>query len=84
MSKSQLNSLPAGYFMLFLLSADSFSKFTFSKHSFRNTIRKSNSLDQHFVGPDLGPNFLQRLSEADKSCSSQVVLEILISGSLCF
>ena len=31
-----------------------------------NTIRVSNSLDsdqaQHFVGPDLGPNCLQRLS----------------------
>ena len=36
------------------------SKFVFSKNSFRNTIRVSNSLhpDQalHFVGPDLGPN----------------------------
>ena len=32
---------------------------------FFNTIRVSNSLDpdkaQHFVGPDLGPNCLQRL-----------------------
>ena len=31
-----------------------------------NTIRVSNSLDpdqaKHFVGPDLGPNYLQRLS----------------------
>ena len=38
----------------------------FSKNSFRNTIRLANSLDpnqaQHFVGPDLGPNCLQRLS----------------------
>ena len=24
--------------------------------------------DQHFVGPDLGPNCLQRLSADDKSC----------------
>ena len=35
------------------------SKLTFSKHSFRNTIRVSNVLDhdqdRHFVGPDLGP-----------------------------
>ena len=44
----------------------------FSKKSFRNTIRESNSLDpdhdRHFffVGPDLGPNLLQRLS-ADES-----------------
>ena len=42
----------------------------FSKKSFRNTIRVSNSLDpdqaRHFVGPDLGPNCLQRLSADDK------------------
>ena len=51
------------------------SKSTFSKNSFRNTIRVSNSLDpgqlQHLVrpdaGPDLGPNCLQRLS-ADDTC----------------
>ena len=46
--------------MLMLLSADFFSKI-----SFRNTIRVSNGLDpdqdQHNVGPDLGPNRLQRL-----------------------
>ena len=52
--------------MLFLSSAESFSKSTFSINSFRNTIRVSNILDpdqgQHFVGPDLGPNCLQRLS----------------------
>ena len=38
------------------------------------TIRMSNSLDpdqaQHFVGPDLGPNFLQRLSADDKVTAS--------------
>ena len=43
--------------------ADFFSKSTFPKISFRNTIRVSNSLDpdqaRHVVGPDLGPNFLQ-------------------------
>ena len=36
----------------------------------RNTIRASNSLDpdqEHFVGSDLGPNCLQRLSADDKS-----------------
>ena len=42
----------------------------FSK-SFRNTIRVSNSLDpdqaRHFVGPDLGPNYLHRLSADDTS-----------------
>ena len=43
-----------------------FSKSTFSKNSFRNIIRVLNSLDPnqalHFVGPDLGPNCLQRLT----------------------
>ena len=46
-----------------------FSKLTFSKISFRNTIRESNSLhsdqDPHFVGPDLGSNCWQRLSAGD-------------------
>ena len=48
-----------GNFMLLLLS----SVIVFSKISFRNTIRVSNSWDpdqdRHFVGPDLGPNCLQ-------------------------
>ena len=47
-----------------------FSKLTFSKNSFRNTIRVSNGLesdqDSHSVGPDLGPNCLQFLSADDK------------------
>ena len=49
-----------------------FSKLTFSKNSFGNTIRVSNSFDpnqdRHFVGPDPGPNCLQRLSADDRSC----------------
>ena len=48
-----------------------FSRLTFSKISFRNMIRMSNSLDpdlaRHFVVPDLGPNCLQRLSADYKS-----------------
>ena len=44
---------------------------TFSKNSFKNTIRVSNRLDpdqdRHFVGPDLVTNCLQRLSADDKS-----------------
>ena len=51
--------------MLFLSSAF-FSELTFLKKNFRNTIRVSKSLDpdqaQHFVGPDLGLNCLQKLS----------------------
>ena len=27
--------------------------------------------DRHFVGPDLGPNYLQRLSAYNKSCRQQ-------------
>ena len=49
-----------------------FFKLTFSKKSFRNTITVSNNLDPDqarcFVGPDLDPNYLQRLSADDKSC----------------
>ena len=57
--------------MLMLLSADFFSKSTFCKNSFRNTIRVSNFLDpdqaRHFVGPDLGPKCLHELSADDTS-----------------
>ena len=56
---------------MLLSSADFFSKFTFSKNYFKNTISVSNGLDPnqdgHFVGPDLGPRCLQRLSAEDKS-----------------
>ena len=45
-----------GNFSCVLSSADLFSKSSFSKNSFSNTISVSNSLDQHFVGPDLNPN----------------------------
>ena len=60
-----------GNFVCFLVVYGFFFKLTFSKKSFRNTIRVSNSSDpdqaRHFVGPDLGPNCLQRLSADDKS-----------------
>ena len=56
----------------FLSSVDFFFKLTFSKTSFRNNIIVSNSLDpdqaECFVGPDLDPNCLQRLSTEAKSC----------------
>ena len=56
--------------MLLLSSADFSSKLTFSKNSFKNTIRVPNSLDtdqdQLSVGPDLGPKCLQRLPADDK------------------
>ena len=51
------------FVLAFLISADFFVEFTFSKKSFRKKIRVSNSLDvdQAFVMPDLVPNCLQRL-----------------------
>ena len=56
-----------------------FSKYTFSKNSFRNTIRVSISLDpgqaRHFVGPGLDPNCLQRLSSND---TSNIELELQV------
>ena len=65
----QLNSAYLVIFQTFLSSADVFLKITFSKNSFRNTIKVSNSLNpdqaRHFVGPDLDPNCLQRLSADD-------------------
>ena len=43
-----------------------FQNHLFLKNYFRNTIKVSESLDpdqaRHFVGLDLGPNYLQRLS----------------------
>ena len=49
---------------------DFFSKLTFSNESFWNTTRVSNGLDpdqdRPYVGPDLDPNCLQRLSADEK------------------
>ena len=59
-------------FEVFLSSADFFpNNDQLLKFSFRNTTRVSNSLDpdqaRPFVGPDLDPNCLQRLSVDDTS-----------------
>ena len=60
---------PWEIFHALLSSTDFFSKSTFSKKYFRNTIRVSNSLEPdqapHSVGPDLDPNCLQKLSADD-------------------
>ena len=70
----------------FLSSADLFffSKSTFWKNSFRNSIRVSKSLDSDqarlFVGPDLGPNCLQRLS-ADDTSRQRVIFSNLVGCS---
>ena len=79
----KFNALHAGsFFMLFLSSAVFFSKSTFSKNSFKNTIRVSNRLDpdqnQCSVGPDLGSNCLQR-SSADDKIKERVKMPLFIS-----
>ena len=60
---------------MILVLAAVFSKLTFSKNSFRNMIKVSNSLDpdqdRQNVGLDLGPNCLPRLSADNKSCHQQ-------------
>ena len=38
----------------------------FQNHLFRKIISVSNTLDPHFVGPNVGPNCLQGLSADDK------------------
>ena len=64
-----LNSLPPWKFSLLSCSLLIFFKIFFSKNSFRNTIRVSNSLDPDqpptFVWPGLGPNCLQKSSADD-------------------
>ena len=70
------NSLHAGYFYhAFVVVCWLFSKKKISNNSFRTTIRVSKSLEpdqgQHFVGPDLGPNCLQRLTKVISSKETQ-------------
>ena len=67
------------FFLSFAVVLFFFSKLTFEKNSFRYAIRMSNSLDpdqaRRFVGPDLCPNCLLRLS-ADVTGIRQRVLKI--------
>ena len=60
--------------MLFLLSADLFKNRLFKKNLLRMT-SVSNSLDpdhaQHFVRPDIGANYLLKLS-VDDTCRYRV------------
>ena len=71
MKKVVLNLCMLGNFACFFVVCRFFFTLTISKKSFRNTIRVSKRLDpdqaRSFVGPDLGPNCLQRLSADDKS-----------------
>ena len=60
---------PLGNFSCFCRLLIFSSKSTVLKSSFRDTIRMSNSLDtdqaRHFVGPDLAPNCLKKISADD-------------------
>ena len=60
--------------MIMLLSAGFFSKLTFVKNSFKKTVIASNGLDpdqdRRSVGPDLGPNCLQRTKKVAASKES--------------
>ena len=60
-----------------------FFKINFFKNIFSNTIRVSNSLDpdqaRQNVGPDMGPNCLQRLSADDTR--RQTVKESIITAA---
>ena len=55
--------------MPFLSSTDFFFQNPFFSKFYRTTMRMSNSLDtdqaRHYVGPNLGPNCLQKLSAND-------------------
>ena len=66
-----VNSLLAGNFFIICFVLQNWL-FFFSKKLFSGISSVSKSLDpdlaRHFVGPDLGPNCLQRLSEDDRRC----------------
>ena len=65
-----------------LLSSADFFISTFKRNPEHNTIRESNSLDpdqdQQYVGPDLGPNCLQRLSRRPKTPLASTELKIIV------
>ena len=62
-----------------------FLKIYFFKSSFRNTIKASKKLDPDqarcFVGPDLGPSYLQMLS-ADITSRQRAKGEVYLRSSL--
>ena len=79
------NSRPTGLFCILFCCLLFFKKSTFSKNSFRNTIRLSNSLDpdqaQQNVGPYLGSNCFQMLS-ADGTNRQRVKEDLHFYGEL--
>ena len=74
-------------FQNFLPSADFFSKYTFSKNTFMNPIRVSNSLDPNqdrwYVVPDLDSYRLQGLLEVDdKTGHWQGKIRVLVTSCM--
>ena len=71
-----------GNFFMFYCRLLTLFKINFFKNSITNTIRVSNGLDsdqdRRSVGPDLGPNCLQRLSTDDNSLRSKERVIIFI------
>ena len=61
-----------------LPSSTDFFQINLFPKKFRNTINVSNRLD--FVGPDRGPNCLQRLSAGDKNHLYHVRIQEFLSG----
>ena len=59
----------------FLSSADFFEKKLF-KRCFRDTIRVSRCMAVQFVGPDLDPNCLQKLSADNSSRQGVNILQV--------
>ena len=59
----------------FVICTDFFSKLTFSKNSFMKhfSVKQFGSRSGHSVGPDMGPNYLQRLLAEDKWKEIKVV-----------
>ena len=82
--QSALTLCLLGNFSCFFVVCWFFSKSTFTKNSFRNTIRVSNISDpdqaSRFVRPDLGPNCLQMLSEDETSRQRQKVQKNVYAG----
>ena len=90
-SQSRINLRNTGNTNIFydkiMSSADIFQIYIFSKNSFRNTIRVSNSLDpdqaRQNVGPDMGPNCLQKLSADDNKITLNIAMCIAMRGIQC-
>ena len=70
-----------GNFACFYVICGFFFKSTFSKKSFRKTIRVSNSLDpdhaRHSVGPDLGPTVCKGYQQKSKTATCGEIVKSL-------